>query len=162
MNCVWKYKKVSNPEAILEAVKRSRETRDRIMLQNAIPVFSQLRDMVNTWIDQEFKDFEDEIEQVDCSAPRESATERIERFRTELTTIRSEQLPLAMKKLDCLIESIKQQKFNSADEAIEMMKEKVPPILAVIWSLIKARERLDGMADMIPPLEPVEIVEDKR
>jgi hypothetical protein len=152
---------MSNPETTLEAVKRSRETRDRIMLQNAITVFSQLRDMVNTWIDNEFKDFEDEIEQVDCSAPRESATERIDRFRIELTAIRSEQLPRAMKELDCLIEEIKQQSFSSAEEAIGMIREKVPPILIVMWNLIKARERLDGMADMIPPIEEIKPIRER-
>jgi hypothetical protein len=48
---------MSNPETILEAIKRSREVRDRIMLQNAIPVLDSLRNMVNTWIDDEFRDF---------------------------------------------------------------------------------------------------------
>lgn len=62
-------------------------------------MLDQLRNMVNTWIDDEFKDFEDKTEQVDCSASRESATERINRFRGELTTIRNEQLPRAMTEL---------------------------------------------------------------
>lgn len=141
---------MSSPDAILEAIKRSRETRDRVMLQNAIPVLDQLRNMVNTWIDDEFKDFEDEIEQVDCSAPRYSATERIERFRIEINQIHNQQLPQAMTELNSLIEQIKQQSFKSAEEAIQMLKEKMPPILIVMWNLIKARERLDGMADMIP------------
>jgi hypothetical protein len=129
------------------------------MLQNAIPVLDQLRNMVNTWIDDEFKDFEDEIEQVDCSAPRESATERIERFRIEINQIRNQQLPQAMTELNSLIEQIKQQSFKSAEEAIQMLKEKVPPILIVMWSLIKARERLDGMADMIPIPEAIATIE---
>jgi len=147
---------MSSPDAFLEAIKRSRETRDRIMLQNAIPVLNQLRIMVNTWVDDEFKDFEDEIKQVDCSAPRESATERIKRFRIELNTIRNEQLPQALRELDNLIELINQHRFETAEDAIEMLKEKVPPILIVMFNLTKARERLDGMADMIyvPPPEP--------
>jgi hypothetical protein len=128
------------------------------MLQNAIPVLNQLRDMINTWIDNEFKDFEDEIEQVDCSAPRESATERINRFRAELNTIRNEQLPQALRELNLLIDQIVQQRFKSAEEAIAMMREKMLPILVVMWNLIKARERLDGMADMIPvPIEAIEL-----
>jgi len=151
---------MSNPEAILEGIKRSRELRDRIMLQNAIPVLDNLKNMVNTWIDDEFKDFEEEIEQVDCSAPRESASERIDRFRIEINLIRNEQLPQAMKELDSLVEDIKQQNFKSAEDAIDLLKEKIPPILIVMWNLFKARERLDGMADMIPIPEPIEIVED--
>jgi hypothetical protein len=148
---------MSSPDAVLEAIKRSRETRDRIMLQNAIPLLNQLRIMVNTWVDDEFKDFENEIEQVDCSAPRESATERINRFRMELNTIRNQQLPQALRELDSLIELINQQRFETAEDAIEMLKEKMPPILIVMFNLTKARERLDGMADMIPlPIEEAE------
>jgi hypothetical protein len=151
---------MSSPETILEAIKRSREVRDRIMLQNAIPVLDNLRNMVNTWIDDEFKDFTEEIDQVDCSAPRESASHRIDRFRVEINQIRNNQLPQAMKELDCLVEGLKQQNFKSAEDAIEMLKAKIPPILIVMWDLFKARERLDGMADMIPIPEPIEIVED--
>ncbi len=120
------------------------------MLQNAIPVLDNLRNMVNTWIDDEFKDFTEEIEQVDCSVPRESASKRIDRFRVEINQIHNKELPQAMKELDCLIEDIKQQNFKSAEDAIEMLKAKIPPILIVMWNLFKARERLDGMADMIP------------
>jgi len=56
---------------------------------------------------------------------------------------------------------IKQQNFKSAEEAITMMKEKVPPILIVMWNLLKARERLDGMAEMIPPIEAIEINDER-
>ena len=150
---------MSTPETTLEAIKRSREVRDRIMLQNLIPVLDSLRTMVNTWIDDEFKDFTEEIEQVDCSAPRESASERIDKFRLEINQISGEQLPQAMKELDCLIDEIKEKKFKTADDAIEMLKAKVPPILVVMWNLFKARERLDGMADMISIPAPTEIVE---
>jgi hypothetical protein len=97
---------------------------------------------------------------VDCSAPRESASERIDRFRLEINQIRSEQLPEAMKELDCLIDEIKIKKFKTAEDSIEMLKAKIPPILVVMWNLFKARERLDGMADMIPVPEPIEVVED--
>ena len=151
---------MSSPEAILEAIKRSREVRDRIMLQNAIPVLDNLRNMVNTWIDSEFKDFTEEIEQVDCSSPRESASERINRFRVEINQIHNDQLPQAMRELDCLIEDIKQRNFKSEEDTIEMLKAKISPILIVMWNLFKARERLDGMADMIPITTPIEIVED--
>lgn len=142
---------MSSPEAIMEAIKQRREARDRIMLQDAIPVLDNLKNMVNRWVDDEFKDFEDEIEQVDDSAPREAAIERISRFRTELATIRNEQLHDALIGLDELVESIK-QKFDTADSAIAMLVQKVPPILRVMWNLFKARENLDSMADMIPPL----------
>jgi hypothetical protein len=143
-------------ETILESIKRSREERDTIMLQNAVPVLEQLRQMVNTWIDHEFKDFEEEMKEVDCSAPRQSAIARIERFKTEINQIRNEQLPSAMKELNSLIDEIKQHSFKTAEESIEKLKQKAPPILIVMWNLIKARERLDGMADMIPVPEPIE------
>jgi chromosome segregation ATPase len=146
---------MSTPETILEAIKRSREQRDTIMLQDAIPVLEQLRNMVKRWIDHEFKDFEEEIRQVDHSAPRQSAIDRIEKFRTEIEQIRTEQLPSATKELDSLVEEIKQQSFNTVEDAIEKLKQKIPPILVVMWNLIKARERLDGMAEMIPIPKPV-------
>jgi len=136
----------------MEAIRQRREARDRIMLQDAIPVLDNLRNMVNRWVEDEFRDSEDEIEQVDDSAPRQAATERINRFRTELATIRNEQLHDAMIGLDELIESIKQKKFDTVDSAITMLVQKVPPILRVIWNLFQARQNLDSMADMIPPL----------
>jgi hypothetical protein len=147
---------MSTIETVLEAIKRSREQRDTLMLQNAIPVLEQLRHMVNTWINLEFKDFEEEIKEVDCSAPRESAIERITRFKAEMNQIHNEQLPLALKELDSLVEEIKQHTFKTAEDSIAELKEKATPILVVMWNLIKARERLDGMADMIPIPEPID------
>jgi hypothetical protein len=154
------YNSMSTPEAIVEAIKQRRETRDRIMLQNLRPVLEQLQTMVNTWVDDEFKDLEDEIEQVDDSTPRESAAQRIERFRTEIRQIHGEQLPQAMKELDSLIEQINQQSFKCVEDAIGTLEKKVSPILSVMWNLLNARERLDGMADMIPVPEPFEIIEE--
>jgi hypothetical protein len=147
---------MSTIETVLEAIKRSREQRDTLMLQNAIPVLEQLRHMVNTWINLEFKDFEEEIKEVDCSAPRESAIERITRLKAEMNQIHNEQLPLALKELDSLVEEIKQHTFKTAEDSIAELKEKATPILVVMWNLIKARERLDGMADMIPIPEPID------
>ena len=143
-------------EIVLESIKRSREERDTIMLQNAIPVLEQLKHMVSTWIDYEFKDFDEEMKQVDCSAPTQSAISRIQRFRIEVDQIRNEQLPGAMKELNSLIDEIKQHSFRTAEDSIEKLKQSAPPILVVMWNLIKARERLDGMADMIPIPEPIE------
>ena len=140
----------SDSEAILEAIRQRRETRDRIMLQNLIPILSQLRQTVDTWIDGEFKDLEDEISHVDSFVIRDRASERISAFRTDLSKIREDQLPEALKELDTLIEHIKQQKFKTAEEASNELNEKVEPIISVVFSLSKARERLDGMADMIP------------
>jgi len=146
---------MSSSEAILEAIRQRRETRDRLMLQHSIPLVRQLREVVQDWVDGEFRDLEDMIVQLDCSAPRTSASERINRFRVELSKIRSEQLPSALKELDELIEYIQQKKFETAEEATETLKAKVAPILLVVFNLTKARERLDGMADMIPPPEPL-------
>ena len=143
-------------EATLEAIRQRRETRDRIMLQNLLPILNQLRVTVDTWIDSEFKDLEDEISHVDNFAPRDSASERIDRFRRELREIRNDKLPKALKQLDELINSIKQQKIESAEEATAMLRKDIPPILFVIFSLGKARERLDGMADMIPIIEEIQ------
>jgi len=140
---------MSNSEAILEAIKAKRETRDRIMLQNFMPILNQLRKTVDTWVDEEFKDLEDEISHVDNFAPTDSASERINRFRIEVTKIRNEQLPKALKDLDKLIDFLKQPKFESAEKAINMLREKLTPIVSIIFSLNNARERLDGMADMI-------------
>jgi len=103
---------MSNSEAILEAIKAKRETRDRIMLQNFMPILNQLRKTVDTWVDEEFKDLEDEISHVDNFAPTDSASERINRFRIEVTKIRNEQLPKALKDLDKLIDFLKQPKFE--------------------------------------------------
>lgn len=141
---------LSNSDIILDAIRQRRETRDRIMLQNLIPILGQLRQTVDTWIDGEFKDLEDEISHVHSFASRDSASKRINRFRKELSQIRNDQLPNALRELDELIEYIKQQKFKSAEEATTMLQKKLAPIISVIFNLSKARERLDGMADMIP------------
>ena len=148
---------MSDSEAILEAIKQRRETRDRIMLQNLMPILNQLRQTVDTWIDGEFKDLEDEISHVDNFAVRDSASERINRFMTELRQIRNVQLPKALKDLDELINFIKEQKFESAEEATKILREKVSPIVSIIFNLSGARERLDGMAEMIyiPPPPPI-------
>ncbi len=140
---------MSSSETILKAIKEKREMRDRIMLQNLMPILNQLRKTVDTWVDEEFKDLEDEISHVDNFAPTDSASERINRFRIEVTKIRNEQLPKALKELDKLIDFIKQPKFESAETAVDMLKEKLAPIVSIIFGLNKARERLDGMADMI-------------
>ena len=115
-----------------------------------MPILRQLRQTVDTWVDDEFKDFEDEVSHVDSHAPTDSASERISRFMTKLTQIRNEQLPKALKELDELIEAIHQQRFKSAEEATEMLRNNIYPIISIVFDLIKARERLDGMADMIP------------
>lgn len=141
---------MSDSEVILEAIRQRRETRDRIMLQNLIPILNQLRQTVDTWIDGEFKDLEDEISHVDNFAPSDGASERINRFRMELGRIRNEELPEALRELDELIEYIKEQKFKSAEEATDILDKKVRPVISVVFSLSTARDRLDGMADMIP------------
>jgi hypothetical protein len=146
---------MSNSEVMLEAVRQRRETRDRIMLQNLIPILNQLRQTVDTWIDGEFKDLEEEISHVDTFAPRDSASRRIDRFRGELRQIRNDHLPQALKELDQLIDFIEKQKFKSAEEAMELFNTKVSPILSVVFNLGKARERVDGMADMIPMPPPI-------
>ena len=140
---------MSGSEVILEAIKARRETRDRIMLQNLLPILDQLRKTVDTQIDGEFKDLEDEISHVHDFALRDSASERINKFRIEVERIRNDQLPKALKELDELIECIQQQKFESAEEATKILKDKTAPIISVVFNLSGARERLDGMADMI-------------
>jgi len=140
---------MSSSEAILEIIKQRREVRDRLMLQNLLPILSELRRIVNTWVDGEFKDLEEEVSHVDSFATRDSASRRISRFLKELRKIRNNQLPKALKELDELIKYIKQQKFESAEEATEMLNKKVSPIISVVFNLSRARERLDSMADMI-------------
>jgi len=144
---------MSESEAILEAIRQRRETRDRLMLQNLIPILDQLRTTVDTWVDEEFKDLEEEISHVDGFAPRDSASERISRFRVEVSNIRNVKLPKALKQLDELLDFIKRGKFKSAKEAMNMLKQKLAPILLVAFNLSEARERLDGMADMIPIIQ---------
>jgi len=144
---------MSDSEVMLEAIRQRRETRDRIMLQNLIPILNQLRQTVDTWIDGEFKDLEEQISQVDNFAVRDRASERISRFRTEITQIRNDELPKALKQLDELIDFIKEGKFESAKEAVDMLKDNLEPILSIAFDLNQARERLDGMADMIPIIE---------
>lgn len=141
---------MSDSEVIIEIIRQRRETRDRIMFQNLIPILSQLRQTVDTWIDDEFNDLEDEISHLGNVAPTDNASKRITRYEKDVTQIRSEQMPKALKQLDELIRYIKQQKFKSSEEATEMLKKKLPPIISVVFSLNKARERLDSMAEMIP------------
>lgn len=141
---------MSSSEAILEAIRQRRETRDMLMFEQLVPILSDLRRIVNTWIEGEFRDLEEEVSHVDSFAIRDSASERISRFIGELSEIRNNRLPNALRQLDELIESIKQQKFQSSEEATDMLKEKVNPVISLIFSLSNARERLDGMADMIP------------
>jgi hypothetical protein len=142
---------MSEREAILDAIRERRGTRDRIMFENLIiPTVNNLRQTVDSWVDGEFKDLEDEISHVDNFAPTDSATKRLDGFRKELLEIRNNQLPKASKQLDDLVEYIKQQKYESVSQIISMLNEKLTPILIVMSNLIKARERLDGMAEMIP------------
>jgi hypothetical protein len=142
---------MSEREAILDAIRERRGTRDRIMFENLIiPTVNNLRQTVDSWVDGEFKDLEDEISYVDNFAPTDSATKRLDGFRKELLEIRNNQLSKASKQLDDLVEYIKQQKYESVSQIISMLNEKLTPILIVMSNLIKARERLDGMAEMIP------------
>ena len=113
----------------------------------------QMRKTVDTWIDEEFKDLEEEISHVDNFATRDSASERINRFIAEVASIRKDKLPRAIKQLDELVNFIKRGKFKSAKETMDMLKQKLTPILVVAFNLSDARERLDGMADMIPIIE---------
>lgn len=140
---------MSNSEAILEAIQQRRETRDRLLFQHSIPVLEQLRNVVNSWIDGEFHDLEDELLHVDDFAVRDKASERIARFRTDITRIRNGELPQALKDLDELVEFIKGQKFESAQHATKMLTQKTSPIISVIFNLLYARYNLDSMADMI-------------
>jgi hypothetical protein len=71
---------MSDSEAILEGIRYRRETRDRIMLQNLISILNQLRQTADNWIDDEFRDLEDEISHLDIFAVRDSASERIIRL----------------------------------------------------------------------------------
>ena len=71
---------MSDSEAILEGIRYRRETRDRIMLQNLIPILNQLRQTVDTWIDDEFRDLEDEISHLDSFAVGDNASKRISRL----------------------------------------------------------------------------------
>ena len=66
------------------------------------------------------------------------------------------QLPKALVELDELISYIEQMKFQSSEKATEVLKEKISPILSVAFDLHNARERLDGMAEMVilPPEPP--------
>jgi hypothetical protein len=141
---------MSSSEVVLEAIWQRRETRDRLLFQHSIPILEQLRSVVNSWIDGEFQDLEDELSHVDDFTVRDRASERIARFRTELAAIRNEELPKALKELDELVEFIKQQKFESSQHATQTLSRKTTPILSVIFSLISARNNLDSMADMIP------------
>jgi len=141
---------MSNSEAILEAIRQRRETRDRLLFQHSIPILEQLRNVVNSWIDGEFHDLEDELSHVDDFTVRDRASERISRFRTDITRIRNEELPQALKNLDELIEFIKGQKYESAQHATQTLSKKISPILSVIFGLASARNNLDSMADMIP------------
>ena len=150
---------MSGSEAILEGIRQRREERDRIMLQNLIPILSQLRQTVDTWIDGEFRDLEAEVSHVDSFAVRDSASERISRFMTEIREIRNNKLPEALKELDELINYIKKKKFKSAEEAMRVVRKKLDPFILVIFNLGNAREKLDGMADMIPLLPPPRIEE---
>jgi hypothetical protein len=136
-------------EPALEAIRARREVRDRMTLQHSIPLMEQLRNMVQEWIDGEFKDLEDLIGQVDSFAPSESASNRINKYRIELSQIRSAQLPNAIRDLNELIDYVKKQEFESVEEATRLLGQKISSILSVISGLGRARDRLDGMADMI-------------
>jgi hypothetical protein len=146
---------MSSSEAALEAIRARRETRDRLMLQHSLPLLEQLKNMVQEWIDGEFTDLEDLISQVDCFAARDSASERINRYRIELAQIRNEQLPKALRELNELIDYIKAQSFSSAEEATRTLQSKINPILSVVFALSRSRDRLDGMADMIQTPRPL-------
>ena len=147
---------MSNGEETCKTIKAKRETRDRIMLQHSIPMLEHLRDTVQNWIDGEFRDLEEEMLHVDSHAPSTRASERINGYRIELSQIRSEYLPKAITELNELIEYVKEQRFASAEDAIETLKSKVASVLGVMFALTKARERLDGMADMIEISVPEE------
>jgi hypothetical protein len=153
---------MSSPDTTLEAIRQRRETRDRLVLQHSIPLLEHLKNMVQDWIDGEFRDLEDLILQVDYFASRDSASDRINRFRVELSQIRSDKLPKATKELDELIDYIKSKSFESAEETARLLGRKIQPIISVVFELTRARDRLDGMADMIqiPVPTPVEVHDD--
>ena len=151
--------KMSNSEATLEAIRARRETRDRLILQLSLPILEQLKKIVQEWIDGEFTDLEDLISQVDSFAPRDSASERINRYRIRLSQIRNDQLPKALRELDNLIDYIKTQSFATAEEATQTLKQKINPILSVVFALSRERDNLDGMADMIHIPRPIAVDE---
>jgi len=120
------------------------------MFENLIvPTLNQLRQTVDSWIDEEFKDLENEISYVDSFAPTDEATTRIDGFGKEIAKIQNEELPRALRQLDYLIEYIKQQKYESAEDFAKKLFDNAAPIFSVMSSLVKTREKLDSMADMI-------------
>jgi len=142
---------MSNLETILDRIKAGRETRDRILFQNILMAsIKQLRLNLDTWVDEEFRDLDNEIGRIDRSAVTRSASERIARVRTDLSHIRSEDLPNSLKQLDELIAYIEKQEYASGEEFMNMVKHKLESIVSVIINVYGIRSLLDGMADMIP------------
>lgn len=142
---------MSNLETTSDRIKAGRETRDRILFQNILMAsIKQLRQNLDTWVDEEFHDLDNEIDLIDRSAVTRSASERIAKFRTDLIHIRNEDLPNALKQLDELITYIEKQEYVSGEEFMNAVKDKLGFIVSVIINVYGIRSILDGMADMIP------------
>lgn len=125
-----------------------RENRDHMMLEQLLPILIQFHQVMDVWMSAEFKGLEGEILHVESLCRSETSKKRIDALKIELKQIKEDHAATALQRFDELIDSIKRGRFKSPEEATAMLEERFAPVLSLIFSLRKARERLDLMSDM--------------
>jgi len=140
---------MSNWERTYEELLIERKNRDRRMLEQLLPVLIEFRQVMDTWVSAEFKGLKDEITHVEGLCRRKSAKKRILGFKKELNQFNPGQAGTALQRFDELVDSVKRGRFESPEKAIERVEERFTPVLSLIFSLRKTRERLDLVSDMV-------------
>jgi hypothetical protein len=140
---------MSNWKKTYEELLIERKNRDRRMLEQLLPILIEFRQVMDAWVSAEFKGLKDEITHVESLCRRKSSKKRILDFKKELNQIKPGQAGTALQQFDELIDSVKRGSFESPEEAIARVEERFTPVLSLIFSLRKTRERLDLMSDMV-------------
>lgn len=136
--------------AQLSAIRARRGERDEwVLSQILIPIAKNLKDSFFRWVDGELADLRREIELLDTIATA-TATERINHFRNELSTIERDKLNQTLEKLQQLIDYIGEKTEKTPREVIEKFKDNAELALNITSRLALIRQTLDSMADMIP------------
>ena len=147
--CLGARSKLSKWEKTYEELLVERKNRDRRMLEQLLPVLIEFHRVMDAWVSVEFKGLKDEITHVKGLCRRKSAKKRILDFKKEVNQFKPGQAGTPLQRFDELIDSVKRGRFESPEEAITMVEERFTPVLSLIFSLRKTRERLDLVSDMV-------------
>lgn len=91
---------MSKWEKKYEELLIERKNRDRIMLEQLLPILIDFRRVMDAWVSAEFKGLKDEIIHVESLCRRKSLEKRIAVFKTELNQIKTAQAETAIRRFD--------------------------------------------------------------